>query len=85
MYFIFVLCDFSYFCDKGRGNVLTAREAAEKIGVTKPSVLSYLRDGTLKGEKIPYGKQDRWRVSEDEVDRFIRERQAELAGQDQAH
>lgn len=49
-------------------SLLLPEEAAERLRVQPSTVLNYLRRGQLKGCKIAR----KWRVPEDEVERFIR-------------
>ncbi|MBI2907030.1 MAG: helix-turn-helix domain-containing protein [Chloroflexi bacterium] len=51
---------------RGRG-WLTTGEAAERLGVTIPTIKDWIRRGTLKG--APMGS--RWAVSEESVERIL--------------
>jgi excisionase family DNA binding protein len=51
---------------------VSAREAAERLGVTKNTVIHWLVRDVLHGTQEAYG--GRWRIPESEVDRVARAR-----------
>ena len=50
--------------------LLTVPEVAERLRVSKWSVLNWLRDGKLEGYR-PGGTKAGWRVKSSDVDRFL--------------
>lgn len=55
--------------------LLTPREAAEIVGVSTDHVRSLIKQGSLVATNVGLGKRvQRWRVSPDELQAFIRQR-----------
>jgi len=53
---------------------LTVEQVAERLQVAEVTVRRWLREGVLAGSRLP-GKAG-WRVAEQELERFLRERAA---------
>lgn len=51
--------------------LLKTREVARRLGVSPRTVAKWLRDGELKGIKIPHDGGHIWRVREDDLEDFI--------------
>ncbi|MFO7775743.1 MAG: helix-turn-helix domain-containing protein [Candidatus Hydrogenedentota bacterium] len=51
-------------------DLLTAKEAAEKLGVHIDTMRDWLRTGVIKGVKVSKARLAHWRVSEKELERF---------------
>lgn len=54
-------------------NYLTAQEVADRLRFNRETVLRWLRVGRLKGLQV--GGRNDWRVTEAELERFIKESQ----------
>jgi len=50
---------------------LTASEAAEAIGVTGRTILSYLSRGTIAGVKVRHKKGTMWLINPESVENYI--------------
>lgn len=59
---------------------LSTRETAEAIGVTRITILRLIHAGEIRAANIaPAGVQARYRISEDELRRFMESRMPETA------
>ena len=58
---------------RGLDPPLTVEEVARLLGVTKPTVRDWLRDGKIRGVKvgIDTARRYRWRIPRSEVERLI--------------
>ena len=54
--------------------LLTVEQVADILQVSPESVRRYLRDGLMRGLKLP----QKWRVSQEELERFIRDNTEQL-------
>jgi excisionase family DNA binding protein len=63
----------------GLERLLTAEEVAERLRVSVFTVRSWLQSGRLRGFKLPGSRS--WRVSEADLERFIREAQEQSDGE----
>ena len=57
--------------------LLTAREAAERLGVEKITIVRWLRSGRLPGIKI--GTRGDWRIRASELDAYIEDSEGKRA------
>jgi excisionase family DNA binding protein len=61
-------------------NLLTVTEAAERLGLSRSTVLNQIRAGAIRSERI--GRL--WVISEDEVERYGREHRGRPFGRMQS-
>lgn len=59
--------------------MLTAKQAANRLGLTADSVRALINDGSLRASNFGRGRTPRWRVSEDELNSFIESRRKQKA------
>jgi excisionase family DNA binding protein len=52
-------------------DTFSAQEAAHRLGVTKPTVISMIGKGWLHASQEPHGSRFRWRVEERSVDEYL--------------
>ena len=63
----------------GDGNLLTAAEAAEQLGVTSRAVRDWVADGKMRATRVhPEVKKSPWRMRQSEVDRILELRRRDL-------
>jgi len=58
--------------EEGDGNMLSAQEAADALGIKRHTVYGLLQTGKLSGKKRK-GVCGAWRVRKSEVERYLRE------------
>lgn len=59
---------------------ITTKVAAKKLGVTERTIINWLRSKTLRGARTnPRAKRSLWQVSEQDTERLLKERAAQLA------
>lgn len=54
----------------------TTRQVAERYGVSLRAVTSWINDGLLRAEKLSPKRRSEWRISEEALEEFDRQRQA---------
>jgi excisionase family DNA binding protein len=63
--------------EKGQGDILSVKEAAELTGYSEGRVTQLLRQGKLQGRRIANGRK--WLILRSEIDRWLKIQPGPLA------
>ena len=53
---------------------LSTKQAADRLGISVPTVIAWIKNGSLDGKLIVHGKRSVWRCSEASVEKLRRAR-----------